>query len=129
MMTPTLRILVAEDDRGIQTFLRTVLTREGFSVECANDGAEAIGLLRAGDFDAVLLDLTMPHVSGGDVIQFLDASHDPALSRVIVVTAASMRAAAVHHRLPILRKPFDLTELLQTVRSVAAQLPIACASA
>ncbi|HEX8252052.1 MAG TPA: response regulator [Thermoanaerobaculia bacterium] len=112
-------ILVAEDDRGIQTLLSTILTREGFDVECVGDGAEAMRRLNARHYDVVLLDLMMPNLSGGDVIRLLGDRGDDALSRVIVITAAAMHEASLVDRLPVLRKPFDLDELRGRVHAVA----------
>ncbi|HYO75669.1 MAG TPA: response regulator [Thermoanaerobaculia bacterium] len=114
------KILIAEDDRGIQTLLSTILTREGFAVECVSDGAEAMRRLNARHYDVVLLDLMMPNLSGGDVIQLLEDQGHDALSRVIVITAAAMHEASVVDRLPILRKPFDIDELRGRVHAVAA---------
>jgi DNA-binding response OmpR family regulator len=112
-------ILVAEDDRGIQTLLRTILSREGFVVDCVGDGAEALQRLEAKRYDAVLLDLMMPNLSGGDVIRRLaDRGHD-ALDRVIVITAAALHDTATVDRLPVVRKPFDLDELRSRVHAIA----------
>jgi DNA-binding response OmpR family regulator len=114
-----LSILVAEDDRGIQTLLTTILSREGFHVDCVDDGAAALQRLEVKRYDAVLLDLMMPNLSGGDVIRVLaDRGHD-ALSRVIVITAAAMHDATAVDRLPVVRKPFDLNELRTQVHAVA----------
>jgi DNA-binding response OmpR family regulator len=121
-------ILVAEDDRGIQTLLTTILSREGFSVECVDDGAEALERLEARRYDAVLLDLMMPNLSGGDVIRVLaDRGHD-ALSRVIVITAAAMHEATAMDRLPVLRKPFDINELRNRVHAVARSAALSAAA-
>jgi CheY-like chemotaxis protein len=116
-----LRILVAEDDRCIQRLLRRVLTREGYSVECANDGTEAMLCLRAERFDVVLLDFMMPGLTGGEVVGLLEAEQEEALAGVIMVTASALKTGAVNARLPIVRKPFEISDLLQTVRQVAAE--------
>ena len=118
-----LSILVAEDDRGIQTLLTTILSREGFDVDCVDDGAAALQRLEEKRYDAVLLDLMMPNLSGGDVIRALaDRGHD-VLSRIIVITAAAMHEATAIDRLPVLRKPFDLDELRTRVHAVAHASP------
>jgi DNA-binding response OmpR family regulator len=121
-------ILVAEDDRGIQTLLTTILSREGFSVECVDDGAEALERLEARRYDAVLLDLMMPNLSGGDVIRVLADRGDDALSRVIVITAAAMHEATAMDRLPVLRKPFDINELRRRVHAVARSAAVSAAA-
>ena len=114
-----LKILVAEDDPGIQTLLRTILTREGFAVDCVADGTEALQRLGATRYDVILLDLMMPSLSGADLIARLADANDDALSRVIVITAAALHDARSFHRLPVLRKPFDLDELRSRVHAVA----------
>src|SRR5688572_299198 len=102
-----LNILVAEDDLGIQTLLRTILTREGFVVDCVGDGVAALERLGATRYDVILLDLMMPNLSGADLIEMLANANDDALSRVIVITAAALHDARSVHRLPVVRKPFD----------------------
>jgi len=114
-----LNILVAEDDPGIQTLLRTILTRDGFTVDCAGDGAEALQRLRATRYDVILLDLMMPNLSGADLISMLAEANDDVLSRIIVITAAALHDARSFHRLPVLRKPFDLDELRSRVHAMA----------
>jgi DNA-binding response OmpR family regulator len=111
-------ILVAEDDRGIQSFLKTILTRDGYAVECVGDGAEAMRRLDEADYHVVLLDLMMPNRSGHDVIDHLSAQQPETLDRVIVCTAGLHEATAAD-RLPILRKPFDIDELRRRVHAVA----------
>jgi CheY-like chemotaxis protein len=113
-------ILIAEDDRGIRTLLSTILTREGFTVECVGDGDEAMRRLDESEFHVVLLDLMMPKRSGHDVIRHLSDVRPDALSRVIVCTAGLTEASAAAPRLPILRKPFDINELKRHVHTIAA---------
>jgi DNA-binding response OmpR family regulator len=115
-----LNILVAEDDRGIQTLLRTILTREGFAVDCVGDGAEALRRLGSTRYDVILVDLMMPTLSGAELIAMLTERNDEALSRVIVVTAGALHDVRTLPRLPIVRKPFDLDELRSSVRAVGA---------
>jgi len=114
-----LNILVAEDDPGIQTLLRTILTKEGFAVECVGDGTAALQRLGTTRYDVILLDLMMPNLSGADLIAMLAAANDDVLSRVIVITAAALHDARSFHRLPVLRKPFDLDELRSRVHATA----------
>lgn len=118
---PMLKILIAEDDHGIQTLLRTILTRQGFAVDCVGDGAEALTRLGSAHYDAILVDLMMPKLSGADLIGMLAQSNDDALSRVIVLTAAALHDTQTYQRLPVVRKPFDLDELCGSIRSVAGR--------
>jgi CheY-like chemotaxis protein len=58
------RILVVEDNKTNQLVERRVLTRLGYAVQIANDGAEAIGACAGRDFDAILMDVQMPGMDG-----------------------------------------------------------------
>jgi len=113
---PVLKILVAEDDPGVQTLLNRILIRRGYAVDCACDGAEALKRLAAASYDVVLLDLAMPKVSGVDVLRRLEEEgRSDLLSRIIVVTAASTKEIGRLQRVKVLRKPFDLDELMAAI--------------
>jgi CheY-like chemotaxis protein len=72
--------------------LSTVLTRKGFSVETAQNGDEAIGVIAGCEFDAIVLDLMMPKVDGFEVIEHLECTAPDRLRRcVIVLTAVANR--------------------------------------
>ena len=103
-------MLVIDDDSVIRSLVRMVLTREGFEVVVCEDGPS--GLHAAGDVrpDVVLVDSTMPGMSGADVVAAFGA--DPATAAVpVVVMSADWKAAQDG-----LRKPFTPTELVDTVR-------------
>src|SRR5919109_267268 len=57
-------LLVVDDDPALARTLRRALGVEGYAVECAGDGAEALQRLGAGRFDAVLLDVSLPRLDG-----------------------------------------------------------------
>lgn len=61
---PSLSILVAEDNRVNQLFIRTLLEKEGHTVTIANNGSEAYDQFREGRFDLILMDVKMPDVDG-----------------------------------------------------------------
>jgi CheY-like chemotaxis protein len=114
-------ILIVDDDRAIRELMRAWLELEGFDAAAAADGDEAVALLRASAEPwVVLMDVMMPHLSGTEACRQLDA-HCPGRHRVVLMTAgyadevdapASVRA--------ILRKPFDMDELVELVRALAA---------
>jgi CheY-like chemotaxis protein len=123
-MTAQSRVLIAEDDPAIRTMLREMLAREGFVVESAVDGQDAIDKIQQSAFDAILLDLMMPRVSGLDVIEYLERiSPDTVATRVIVITAASNRYLEELEGktvFRIMRKPFVLNELIEVLRECLA---------
>ena len=70
-MTPATSVLVVEDEDSFIDALTVGLTREGFRVSVARDGAEALDMFDDVDPDLVLLDVMLPKVSGIDVCREL----------------------------------------------------------
>src|SRR6478672_7200587 len=66
-----MRLLVVEDEVRLAGALRRGLVADGFTVEVAADGASGLELARHGDFDAVLLDVMLPRLSGYDLVRTL----------------------------------------------------------
>jgi DNA-binding response OmpR family regulator len=116
-------ILIVDDDAGIRGFLDVVLRRKGFECDLALDGAEAENKLRTHDYDVVLLDLMLPRLNGFELIRFLKAERRYMLERVIVVTAVAeitLRDFDDQKLIcALLRKPFDLNQLIATVTACA----------
>jgi two-component system alkaline phosphatase synthesis response regulator PhoP len=83
------KILVVEDEADIRELLRYSLTQEGYAVEEAADGAEALDRIARRAPDLVLLDLMLPRMSGLELCRRLRASGETARMPVIVVTAKS----------------------------------------
>ena len=113
-------ILVVDDDVAIRRLMKMVLEREGYRVEQAADGLEAVLKLGLSDFDVIVLDLMMPNLDGFTFMNTI-AKHDPTrLQKVIVTTAASptvIRERMLGTPFDILPKPFDIEVLSSTVRA------------
>jgi two-component system, OmpR family, response regulator RegX3 len=111
-------ILVVDDEQSYRDALRVALEREGFRVEVAADGAEAIERFDAGRPQLVLLDVMLPRISGVDVCRELRTrSQVP----IIMVTARTAEIDAVVG-LEVgaddyVTKPFRLRELVARVRA------------
>ena len=120
-------VLVAEDDRTIRRNLVALLRAEGFVIREAADGVEALAAIRAEGPDAVLLDIKMPGLDGLGVL----AELGPALAElpVIVITALGGSGAAIEAMrrgaYDYLTKPFDLDEVLLTLRRALRQRSLA----
>jgi CheY-like chemotaxis protein len=117
-------ILVVDDDVPTQMLYRALLSRYGHTVEVAVNGAEAIRLLRDGEYALIILDLMMPGVSGLEIIGLLRNSGRTI--PVIVCTAAGpLVTAAIEDDIvkAIIRKPFEIDELAATVSSLIAVTP------
>ena len=118
-------ILVVEDDPAIRRLVRTVLEREGYMVEIAADGVEAVLKLGLVDYDVIILDLMMPNLDGFAFISTMQANDPERVKRIIVSSAAS--PAIIRERLKgvpfaILPKPFDITDLLRSVSTCIEKL-------
>jgi len=120
----TKKILIADDEQNIVISLEFLMKREGFEVSIANDGEEAVNMIRAQRPDLVLLDVMMPKKSGFEVCQEIKA--DPALQSVrILMLTAKGRDTEVTKGLALgadayMTKPFSTKELVERVRSMLA---------
>ena len=63
------KVLVVDDEKMIVKGLRFSLQQDGYEVECAYDGEEALGMIRERQYDIVLLDVMLPKLSGFEVLQ------------------------------------------------------------
>jgi len=112
------RILVVDDDRGMQDMLDIMLSRAGYQVATADDGAAALEIIRKKKFDLVITDLKMPRVDGIELLRGVkEAAPETA---VILLTAfasgetalAAMREGAYDY----VEKNFNVDDLLTIVR-------------
>jgi two-component system, OmpR family, response regulator MprA len=114
------RILVVDDDRAVRESLRRSLSFNGYSVELAQDGQEALELITSDRPDAVVLDVMMPRLDGLEVCRRLRSSGDDL--PILVLTArdsVSERVAGLDAGADdYLPKPFALEELLARMRAL-----------
>ena len=124
-------VLIADDDASIRESLESVLHTAGYAIVEVADGEDALDVLRATPNHAVvLLDLLMPRMNGQTVLEQLE--HDPTLARRHgwIVMSADYRAL---QRIPqeqcddlgltILKKPFEMDDMLAAVAQQAERLP------
>ena len=113
-------ILVVDDEPAVLQALTRALSLERYDVDVACDGGEALDMLAGRRYDTILLDVTMPGISGLDVCRRLRASGDR--SPVLMLTArdaiddrvAGLDAGADDY----LVKPFALRELMARLRAL-----------
>lgn len=113
------RILIVEDDEDLRSLFRIALTLEGFEVQEAGDGLEALRQIDASPPDLVLLDLGLPLVSG-TVVQQEIATHVFTRNIPVVVITASARDLSDLNVKCVLRKPITPEELVRTVHNCLA---------
>ncbi|MBM4322090.1 MAG: sigma-54-dependent Fis family transcriptional regulator [Deltaproteobacteria bacterium] len=114
------KILIAEDEKTQRDLLEGFLKKEGFSVEAASDGKQAIAKIEGTFFDIAFLDYKMPELDGLHTLREI-RKRFPDLP-VVMMTAygtvetavASMKEGAIDY----LTKPIDLDELLLIIRKV-----------
>jgi DNA-binding response OmpR family regulator len=120
-----IRVLIAEDDPNIVESLSFVLSRDGFEVQAALDGDEALRRLRSAPPDVMVLDVMLPKRNGFELLKLLKA--DPALRAlpVIVLTAKGQpqdrRMAEQLGASEFMTKPFSNTEVVGAVRRLAGR--------
>jgi CheY-like chemotaxis protein len=112
------RILVVDDDALLRSSVAAVLTDEGYEVELAADGVDALAKIHANRPDVILLDVLMPRMNGKALLETLHMSPDTAGIPVLVMTALhgfeSHRTIALGAT-DLVEKPFDVDELLNKV--------------
>jgi len=117
---PSSRILVVEDDREVRELNTTVLSRSGYKVDAAEDGAAAWQALNTDSYDLVITDHNMPKLTGVELLKKLRAAR-MALPVILVSGTMPTEELNRHPWLQIeatLLKPYTMAELLGTVKNV-----------
>ena len=111
-----IRILLAEDDEVMRTYLTRALERAGYLVTAVDNGAAALPLIEGERFDLLLTDIVMPEMDGIELAQRASAA-SPDL-RVMFITgfaAVTLRAGQALPAARVLSKPFHLRDLIGEV--------------
>jgi two-component system repressor protein LuxO len=113
------QVLVVEDVAEHRRFLAALLEGEGYTIEAVATGRDALARIRGEPPDVVILDLALPDINGGDLLERLQQQHVDI--PVLVVTAdISLRArTSVQQASAYLMKPYDITALLTAVSALA----------
>lgn len=115
-----MRILIAEDDGPLASFIKKGLVAEHYAVDTASEGEQARALAGECDYDLVILDLTLPHVDGVSILRYL-RTRKPSLP-ILVLTGRTR----VEDRVQCLdlgaddylAKPFSFSELSARIRAL-----------
>ncbi len=130
--SPLLKILLAEDNFVNQKLAKKLLEKQGYSVEIANDGLEAIALFQQRNFDLILMDFQMPNMNGLEATAEIRALEQQRGGHILIIamTANAMQEdkdralnAGMDAYLP---KPINVQELLAQIR---AFFPVPAATA
>jgi CheY-like chemotaxis protein len=112
------RVLIADDDPDTRLLLSLVLTEQGYDLDTARDGFEALALAEQQRPDLMVVDHMMPRMTGTDCVTIM--KEHPALSEVpVVLVTAAPAAVQAAGRLGFhaaVEKPLELDEFVRTVR-------------
>ncbi|MFC3713065.1 cell cycle two-component system response regulator CpdR [Sphingoaurantiacus capsulatus] len=123
------RILLAEDDESMRTFLVRAIERAGYEVTAVDRGTSALPHIAGGDYDLLLTDIVMPEMDGIELAQRA-AALAPRM-RVMFITGFAAVALNAGSGAPagakVLSKPFHLRDLVAEIDRLFAE-PVVSAS-
>lgn len=115
-----MRLLLAEDNRDLSQALVALLEKSGFTVDAAADGAEALAYFQNGTYDAAILDIMMPKMSGLEVLRRVRDAGDR--TPVMMLTAKGTTADRIEGfdsgADDYLPKPFSAKELISRLHAI-----------
>jgi CheY-like chemotaxis protein len=116
------RILLVDDDPMVTQLIVDMLSMDGYHIDTAPNGIVALEKAEARRYDLILTDLHMPEMDGAGLYRALAKRQTQPREKIIFLTGTAGTSEA--HRLvqetglPMLRKPFNVVELLELVRKV-----------
>ncbi len=126
-MAEATRILVVDDDAAQRNLIRACIESAEVSIEEASSGKAAIQKLQENDFDAVLLDLSMPNGRGDTVVQWVLSTKPHLRHRIAILsgdpTLVERNALLSRAGIPFLAKPYSRAELVAIVSGLLAREP------
>jgi DNA-binding response OmpR family regulator len=121
-----MRILMVEDEQKVSALVQRGLTAERYAVDIASDGVEGLELAEAYPYDLILVDLMLPRLAGGDLLQRIRRKNTSV--PVLVLTARD----SIDDKVKLfdlgaddyLTKPFAFAELLVRVKALLRRGPV-----
>ncbi|MGH7569343.1 MAG: ATP-binding protein [Gemmatimonadales bacterium] len=128
-----LSVLLIDDEAGLRQAVARFLSRRGIQVRAVGDGGEALAALESARFDAIISDVRMPGVGGGEFLARLRDAHPELVPTLIFSTGDSFApetaALLKESGVPALVKPFDFAKLEKLIRQTASASAAAAARA
>ena len=116
-------IIVIDDEETIRTTVSEILTDEGYVVETAKNGKEAIKQSKKTPFDLALVDIKLPDIEGTELLKKL-REMQPKMAQIIMTGQPSVENAikSVNNKADgYILKPFDVPTLLETIKKDACR--------
>ncbi|MBE1238015.1 response regulator transcription factor, partial [Phaeovibrio sulfidiphilus] len=115
-----MRVLVVEDDLSTQKAVELILKREGWAVDLTSTGEEAFDFVRAYEYDALIVDLSLPDTDGIDLIRRMRAAR---VQTPVVILSGYGEAERKVRGLDVgaddyVTKPYDRSELVARIQAV-----------
>lgn len=112
-----IKLLIIDDDLAICDFLSAFFSQKGYKVFTANDGKEAVFIVKTEELDMILLDVKMPGFSGIEVLQKIREINKD--SKIIMISAVDeevvVELAMKYGAVGYITKPFSLEQLEKDV--------------
>ena len=125
----TARILVVDDEPQIRRVLRATLTAEGYEVQDARTGEDALAAVRKNRFDLILLDMNMPGMGGLETCRAIRATSEVAIIMLTVHDSERDKVEALDAGADdYVTKPFSMPELQARIRAALRRMPAEAAS-
>ena len=121
------KIIIVEDEQGLQTILKYNLEKEGYQTVSVMDGKKALEIILKEDADLILLDWMLPHISGVEICKQIRQNHDIRHIPILMLTARGDEADKVSG-LSIgaddyMTKPFSVPELMARIKALLRRAP------
>jgi DNA-binding response OmpR family regulator len=112
------RLLIVEDDTATREAFRRILEPEGCDLDLVPDGEKAVGALAQRRYDAIILDIALPKMSGTDVMEYIASTTPEVLASIVVVSG--LEAKEIRKLFPeiceTMSKPVMPGKLIASVR-------------
>ena len=113
------KILIVDDEASIREFLEIMLKKEGYDVTCAEDGQQAVEILKKKSFDMVISDLQMPRMTGIELLHHVNLNYPDLTFMVITAFGTTESAVEVMKKgaYDYLTKPFKIDEVRLNIKN------------
>ncbi len=118
-----MQVLVVDDNQDITDLLSKFLKSKGFDIVVTNDPRDGLEKIKEKNYDAVLLDISMPEFSGIDIIESLERKKILKDQKIIIFSANAFTTDEINDMLKkdgvqgCLKKPIQLSEILTAITS------------